>query len=214
MIVKEGLWIIVPCTLIPIILIWLTAQPWWALIFIFTGLMFFFFRDPNRTPPSDPSLVLAPADGRINEIINEGNALVFFVELGILNSHLQRSPMTGTVTKITKIAGKHRILNFVSPKLNFNNQSSRAKIDNASNTFEIELENSKKMWLTQIVGMLARRLKSFVDVGRKLQAGEKLGLIYFGSMVKVKIEGNFEVKVKKGAKVKAGETVIAVQNAA
>ncbi|NVM28911.1 MAG: phosphatidylserine decarboxylase [Candidatus Helarchaeota archaeon] len=208
-VVKEGLWVLIPATIIPIILIWLTLAPWWALMFIFTALMIFFFRDPARVLPSIPNAVFAPADGRIIEILHEPNELTLFVELGLINSHLQRAPIGGTVTKITRTTGKHRILNFFSPKINFGNQTNKAKIDNAQNEIEIELENSKKMRLTQIVGMFARRLKSYVKVGQKIDAGEKVGLIYFGSMVKLQIQGQFELNVQKGAKVKAAKTIIA-----
>jgi len=208
-VVKEGLWVLIPATIIPIILIWWTLKPWWALIFIFTSLMLFFFRDPSRTPPNIPNAVFAPADGRVIDIHQEPNELTLFVELGLINSHLQRAPLSGTVTKITRTAGKHRILNFFSPKINFNKQTNKAKIDNSKNVIEFELANSKKMWLTQIVGMFAQRLKSYVKVGQNVRVGEKVGLIYFGSLVKIRIEGQFELSVQKGAKVKAAKTIIA-----
>lgn len=209
-IVKEGLWVLIPSIVLPIILMWLTVSAWWALIFIFTALMTFFFRDPARTPPAIPEAILSPADGRVIEIHHEPNELTVFVELGLINSHLQRSPFGGTVTRIKRTAGKHRILNFFSPKLNFNKQTNKAKTENAQNLIEIELENSKKMWITQIVGIFARRLKSYVKVGQKINAGDRVGLIYFGSMVKLQIQGQYELKVQKGAKVKTAKTIIAL----
>ncbi len=210
-IVKEGLWVIVPATLIPILLIWLTSEPWWALIFIYTLIMALFFRDPKRTPPSETDAVLAPADGRVNAVYYSPNELVLFIELSVVNCHLQRAPMSGIVTKIKRSSGRHRRIHLFTPKLGFARKKLRAASENAQNEIEIELENSKKMWLTQIVGAFARRLKSFVKVGQALHAGEKVGLIYFGSMVKLQIEGQFDLKVRKGTKVKAGITIIATQ---
>ena len=210
-IVKESLWVLIPSTLLPIFLIWWTEQPWYAFALIFPAVMIFFFRDPSRKPPSDPYLVLAPADGTINGIDHTSDDLTVFVELHVINCHLQRTPMAGTVTKITRTAGNHRRIHLFSPRLAYERKKIRCAIENTQNEIEIDLGNSKKMWLTQIVGFFARRLKSYVKVGEKLTAGQKVGLIYFGSMVKLQIQGKFELKVQKGSKVKAGETVIAIQ---
>ncbi len=209
-IVKEGLWVLVPATILPIFLMWWMNRPEWLLAFIFTVIMLFFFRDPSRTPPSDQSLVLAPADGRINAINHTADELTIFVELSVVNCHLQRAPMTGTVTKITRTSGRHRRIHLFAPKLGSDRKKVRCATENCQNEIEIELKNSTKMWLTQIVGAFARRLKSYVKPGQILQAGQKVGLIYFGSMVKLQIQGHFELNVQKGTKVKAGETVIAI----
>jgi len=210
-IVKEGLWVLIPSTLLPIFLIWWTRQPWYAFAFIFSAIMIFFFRDPSRKPPTNPNLVLAPADGTINGIDHTYDDLTLFIELHVVNCHLQRTPMAGKVTKITRTAGKHRRIHLFSPRLAYERKKVRCATENAKNEIEIELENSKKMWLTQIVGFFARRLKSYVNVGEIISAGQKVGLIYFGSMVKLQVQGEFELKVQKGSKVKAGETVIAIQ---
>lgn len=208
-IVKEGLWVIVPATVLPILLIWVTLQPWWAFIFIFTGIMMFFFRDPARIPPTSPKAVLAPADGRIVAVEETPDHLTLYVELSVVNCHLQRAPAGGQVRSITRSSGRHRRIHLFTPKITQERKKMRCATENAQNVIEIELDNSNKMWLTQIVGAFARRLKSYVKIGQVIQPGEKVGLIYFGSMVKLEIEGQFDVNVRKGAKVKAGETVIA-----
>jgi len=211
-IVKEGLWVILPSLIIPILLIIMTKMLIWALIFIFTGILVLFFRDPRRFAPLDPRTVLAPADGRIILIDDKPNDLSFYIELSIVNCHLQRAPLGGTVTKITKFSGRHRRFHLFSPKFGQSRKKIRAATENARNQIEVQLENSpRKMVLTQIVGAFARRLKSFVRVGQFIQKGQKVGLIYFGSMVKLELEGHYELKVVKNQKVKAGETVIALQ---
>lgn len=211
-IVKEGLWIIIPSLVVPILLIVLTKMAYWGLIFIFTALFIFFFRDPRRLAPTDPRAVVAPADGRIILIDDKPNELSFFIELSLVNCHLQRAPLGGTVTKVFKTAGRHRRFHLISPKFGQARKKIRAATENARNQIEIQLDNSpRKVWITQIVGAFARRLKSFVRVGQVLQKGEKVGLIYFGSMVKLQLEGQYELKVTKNQKVRAGETIIAYQ---
>jgi len=211
-IVKEGLWVIIPSTIIPILLIVWTKMAYWGLIFIFTALFIFFFRDPKRLSPTDPRAVVAPADGRIILIDDKPNELSFFIELSLVNCHLQRAPLGGTVTKVIKTAGRHRRFHLFSPKFGQARKKIRAATENARNQIEIQLDNSpRKVWITQIVGAFARRLKSFVKVGQVLQKGEKVGLIYFGSMVKLQLEGHYELKVTKNQKVTAGETIIAYQ---
>ena len=212
-IVKEGLWVIAPSIIVPILLIVLTKMPIWALIFIFTGIIVLFFRDPHRISPLDPRAVVAPADGRIILIDDKPNELSFYIELSIVNCHLQRAPLGGTVTKIVKFSGRHRRFHLFSPKFGQPRKKIRAATENARNQIEMQLENcTRKIWLTQIVGAFARRLKSFVKVGQVLQKGQKVGLIYFGSMVKLQLEGQYELKVVKNQKVKAGETIIALQH--
>jgi phosphatidylserine decarboxylase len=211
-IVKEGLWVIIPSVFVPILLIVLTKIAYWGLIFILTAIFIFFFRDPNRLAPTDPRAVVAPADGRIILIDDKPNELSFFIELSVVNCHLQRAPLGGTVTKVVKFAGRHRRFHLFSPKFGLARKKIRAATENARNQIEVQLDNSpRKMWITQIVGAFARRLKSFVTVGQVLQKGEKVGLIYFGSMVKLQLEGEYELKVTKNQKVKAGETIIAYQ---
>ncbi len=211
-IVKEGLWVIIPSAVVPILLIGLTKMPIWGLLFIFTAIVMLFFRDPKRLAPNDPRAVVAPADGRIILIDDKPNELSFYIELSVVNCHLQRAPLGGTVTKVVKFAGRHRRFHLFSPKFGQARKKIRAATENARNQIEIQLNNSpRKVWLTQIVGAFARRLKSFVKVGQVLQKGEKVGLIYFGSMVKLQLEGQYELKVVKNQKVKAGETIIAYQ---
>ncbi|MHA1651592.1 MAG: phosphatidylserine decarboxylase [Candidatus Helarchaeota archaeon] len=208
-IVKEGFWVIVPSAIIPILLIWITSWRSWGLIFIFTVIMVFFFRDPNRLPPSVADGILAPADGRILLINKSSNILTLFIELSFLNCHLQRAPMSGVITQITRRSGHKRRFYLIYPKFGSIRKKVRAVMENKQNIIEIKTENATKIWLTQIVGAFARRLKSYVKVGDKVQKGEKVGLIYFGSMVKLEMQGQFDLQVKKGDKVKAGETIIA-----
>jgi phosphatidylserine decarboxylase len=209
-IVKEGLWIILPSLMIPLALIIITGWRSWALIFIFSGVMLFFFRDPKRVLRVNCLGILAPADGKILWIEKRPDAFTVYIELSLLNCHLQRAPINGIVTNVTRVSGLRRPFHIFLPKLGRTDKKIRAAMENEQNIIEIQMENSKFARITQIVGAFARRLKSFVNNAQIIQKGEKVGLIYFGSMVKLEVEGEFEVEVQEGDKIKAGLSVIAM----
>ncbi len=212
-IAREGLWIILPSIIIPIILIWITGWRAWSLFFIFAAFMMFFFRNPDRTPPSDPSGILAPADGQIIMIEQAPKGTILFVELSFHNCHFQRAPMNGTITNITRITGKKRPIHAIVPRLAHAEKTVKSATKNEQSIIEMQLSNSKKIWITQMVGVFARRLKSYVKVGDQIQRGQRIGLIYFGSMVKLDMEGQYDLQVKMGDIVKAGSSIIAYPKA-
>ena len=162
-----------------------------------------FFRDPERTPPAGPGLVLAPADGRVMRIDEVedpwvGRAVRASIFLSPLDVHVNRSPMAGLVDSVRYEAGR-----FMA-----------AYRDEASELNErctIALEgDATRIGVKQIAGVLARRIVCRVRAGDKLAAGERFGLIRFGSRTDLVVPRSTEMRVKIGDRVRGGETVMGV----
>lgn len=176
----------------------LTVLP--ALLIIF---ILFFFRNPRREVPADKNLILSPADGvimEIDEIFEEkfikDKAIRISIFLSIFNVHLNRSPLQGEVRYRYYRPGK-----FI-PAF-----KSHASDINEKNFIGIESRGFKIM-VCQITGFIARRIKCWVDEGKRLGGGEIIGIIKFGSGTELFLPAGSKLLVKKGDKVRAGETVI------
>ena len=170
-----------------------------------------FFRDPVRTTPQDPDLVVAPADGLVTmisrvpaplELAGEGGLAGEFTRVSIFMSvfdvHINRTPIGGTVRRIAYVPGK-----FLNADLD------KASEDNERQHFLVEREDGLKIGFTQIAGLVARRIMSFVKEGDRVEAGERVGLIRFGSRVDVYLPTGTGPRVLLGQRSIAGETVIA-----
>jgi phosphatidylserine decarboxylase len=176
----------------------LMAAP--ALLIIFT---LYFFRNPKRDVPAGVDLILSPADGVIMEIdeVNEekfikDKSIRVSIFLSICNVHINRSPLPGQVMYQYYRPGK-----FI-PAF-----KSHASEINEKNFIGIESQSFKLM-VCQITGFIARRIKCWVTGGQMLAAGEIIGMIKFGSGTELFIPVGSELLVKKGDKVRAGETII------
>ncbi len=163
----------------------------------------FFHRDPERSVPSLPEdIILSPADGKIHEVIQGATETVIRIRMNVLNVHVNRMPLTGTIKEIKEISGKHW------PFFGFIN---RGTIANARKVTTI---TSKWGYyeIIQISGFLARRCVIYHPVGTTIQRGDRFGMIRFGSEVDVRFKQfkcSLEILVKKGQLVKAGQTPIA-----
>lgn len=166
-----------------------------------------FFRDPPRRVPKEAqenhAVVLAPADGKVllieklQDYPGIGAAIQISIFLAVYNVHVNRIPVTGTVTSIQYIPGKFfpAFKNAASRQ----NEQSVITVENAFGTVVFK----------QIVGILARRVVYDLQVGQKVRAGERFGMMKFGSRMDVIIPQNSSVIVKPGQKVRAGETILA-----
>lgn len=194
--VKDG----IPFVLIPVIivLILLYFQIWIgvALFLLLAAFMAFFFRDPHRTIPDEPDIIVSAADGKVTRIEDRENGKFVSVFLSPLDVHINRSPIAGTVTNVNLFKGR----------------KAPATSDEASQTNErnaVTIEGEKMTVVcTQIVGILARRIVCWSKAGDTLQRGERFGLIKFGSRTDLLMPENVEIKVKVGQKVVGGETII------
>ncbi|HET9398834.1 MAG TPA: phosphatidylserine decarboxylase [Sphingomicrobium sp.] len=168
-----------------------------------------FFRDPVRTTPIDPRLIVAPADGLVTmisrvpappELAGEGMTGEFTrvsIFMSVFDVHINRSPVAGTVRKIVYIPGK-----FLNADLD------KASEDNERQHFLVEREDGTSIAFTQIAGLVARRILAFVAEGQRVAAGERIGLIRFGSRVDVFLPSGTGSQVLLGQRTIAGETVL------
>lgn len=183
----------------------------WAAIISFALLAFTisFFRDPNRTVPADPMLIVAPADGKIVEIktANEPHFLkadsqMVAIFLSVFDVHVQRAPVEGEIKFVQYNKGK--FLDARNPQ---------ASLLNENRVIGIESGDGFRVAVKQIAGLIAQRIVDWGDTGTKLAKGERFGMIRFGSRVELFLPRGTEIVVKIGDYAKGGETIIARRNA-
>lgn len=168
----------------------------------------YFFRDPERVTPQDPALVISPADGRISaiehvavppELALEGDKLTrISVFMNVFDVHVNRSPVDAEVLQMSYVPGK-----FVNAELD------KASEFNERQALTLEMADNRRLGVVQIAGLVARRIVSFAQQGSRLQAGQRFGLIRFGSRVDVYLPEGTAVRVCVGQLAIAGETVLA-----
>ena len=169
------------------------------------GASLLFFRDPERPLEPDPQVVYAPADGFITDVeeaheawIPGGEALRISTFLSIHNVHVNRSPVEGSITKMEEVAGR-----FVPAFLG------GAKEENHQNRIAIDGPRGRVV-VVQIAGMVARRISRWVETGDSVAAGQRIGLIHFGSRTDVLLPaGSADPLVSTGDRVRAGGTPLA-----
>ncbi len=168
----------------------------------------YFFRDPERVPPERDSAVLAPADGHVVSIttavppeeLDLGDTPRWRVAifLSVLDVHVNRAPVAGTVTRIAYRHGK-----FLSANLD------KASTDNERNALAIRLDDGRDLAVVQIAGLIARRILCDVHEGGRVTAGGRFGIIRFGSRTDVYLPHGVVPTVAVGQTMIGGETVIA-----
>ena len=168
------------------------------ILLIFT---FYFFRDPERVVPLGDDILVSPADGLITNIIEikEGKKVYTKVSifLSIFNVHIQRLPISGEVTKVDYIEGK--FINATLDKASDENERLKITIKNGNNL----------IYVTQIAGLIARRIVNYVKPNENINQGERYGIIKFGSRVDIEFPNNFKLLVNEGQQCIGGETIIA-----
>ena len=180
----------------------------WPIGIVFSAFLLFtvfFFRDPKRTIPLQPNVVVSPADGKVMSIeeFEEDNflkskAIKVSIFLSLFDVHINRVPFSGTVKHKKYIKGK-----FVPA------YKKEAPHINERNEVGIDCE-SIKILVTQIAGIVARRIICTIDNNDSVSLGERFGMIKFGSCTEIVFPANVELKVKVGDKVKGAETIIGV----
>lgn len=204
-IVKEGVpFIVLPGAAAVIALfsgfVWVSA-----LLFVLTLFVVWFFRNPERSLPENPLLLISPADGkviRIEEISSDDHSnrslLKISIFMNVFNVHVNRIPYSGQVVSIRYTPGK-----FLSANLD------KASALNEKNAVLIRTDGGLEIMIVQIAGLIARRIVCWMKEGMKVKKGERFGLIRFGSRVEVFLPlGSTTLLVKTGDKVRAGETPI------
>ena len=158
-----------------------------------------FFRDPERTVPQEDGLFICPADGKVirAEMTDRGHQRVD-IFMNVFNVHVNRAPMAGRISRIEYTPGR-----FVNASFD------HASDENERNRIEMMCGDGIGIAFTQISGLLARRIVSYVKEGDCVEAGQRVGMIRFGSRVNCEIPADYALNVKVGEHVTAGATVIA-----
>lgn len=198
-IVKES----IPYILVPVLLAAAAVALgfWYVAAFLFLVALFmaFFFRDPKRVPPTDPDVIVSPADGRVTRIgpANSGADLtVISIFLSPFDVHINRSPIPGKIIDVLYSPGKFLMAT-----------NEKASLVNEQNALTIQGEKITVV-CKQIAGILARRIVCWKVAGDNLGLGERFGMIKFSSRTDVLLPANVKVMVKVGQHVRGGTTVI------
>ncbi|MBW8268958.1 phosphatidylserine decarboxylase [Caldovatus aquaticus] len=188
---------------------WLLLGDWLAWLgLLFTLFCLYFFRDPERVPPPRPGVIVAPADGKVVSIapaapppeLGLGAAPRWRVAifLSVFDVHVNRVPADGTVTRIAYRHGA-----FLNASLD------KASEENERNAIAIALPDGRDLAVVQIAGLIARRIVCDLHEGEAVRAGQRLGLIRFGSRTDLYLPEGVRPLVAEGQTMIGGETVIA-----
>ncbi len=209
----EGRKFVVIAAAIALVFFWIFD--WDSLGWVMVGITAWvaaFFRDPIRTTPKGEGLIVAPADGLVTmiasvlpprELVGEDGlpdepVTRVSIFMSVFDVHINRAPITGVVRRVVYIAGK-----FLNADLD------KASEENERNHFLVEASDGTKVGFTQIAGLVARRIVPWAKVGDFVTAGQRVGLIRFGSRVDVYLPAGTSSQVLLGQRTIAGETVIA-----
>jgi phosphatidylserine decarboxylase len=185
------------------VLFFITGGWVWSLIPILLAAFFlWFFRDPPRTIPQGEGLIVSPADGKLTAIervvTTSGESIRLSIFLSVFNVHVNRSPISGTLREVRYQKGQ--FLNALNPDSAEKNEQNLAVVDS---------DDGHEVAFKQIAGLLARRIVFRPKEGDRVERGERIGMIKFGSRVDVLMPAYAEVRVKKGDIVKGGSTILA-----
>jgi phosphatidylserine decarboxylase len=193
---------------------WIVVE-WEIAGWLFAGLTLWtaaFFRDPIRTTPKGEGLIVAPADGLVTMIatvpvpaelagddgLPPGPCMRVSIFMSVFDVHINRSPIAGEIKRVVYIAGK-----FLNADLD------KASEENERNHFLVEGRDGLRIGFTQIAGLVARRIVPWVKEGEQVAAGQRVGLIRFGSRVDVYLPAGTSSQVLLGQRTVAGETIVA-----
>lgn len=163
----------------------------------------YFFRNPHRTIDMDESLIVSPADGTVQDVVELDDdeflhepCRKVIIFLSVFNVHVNRSPIAGKITYQKYICG--RFMPAYKDEVGFENERHLLGIEN----------DKMRITVTQIAGILARRIVSWVTLDDTMEKGQVYGLIKFASCTEIVVPRNVEIQVKKGDKVRGGESII------
>ena len=184
-----------------VIFFYFIYKPLFLIFLILLIFTFYFFRDPERVVPLGDDILVSPADGIITNIseYKEGKKSYTKVSifLSVFNVHIQRLPLSGQITKIDYIEGK--FINATLDKASEENERLRLTLKSGSNV----------IYITQIAGLIARRIICYLKTNERVNQGERYGIIKFGSRVDIEFPNSYNLMVSIGQQCIGGETIIA-----
>jgi phosphatidylserine decarboxylase len=199
--VRDGYLYAVPLIAAGVLLGWL-ASPAWAIIPVLLAAFFlWFFRDPERSIPQEAGAVVSPGDGKVTDVstvaLGSGKQTRISIFLSVFDVHVNRSPIAGVVRDVRYRRGKFlNAMNAVSAE------------QNEQNVVTVEGDGQRVVF-KQIAGLLARRIVFHPRIGDRLERGQRVGLIKFGSRVDVLLDASAQINVKVGDRVQGGASVLA-----
>ena len=161
------------------------------------GFVLFFFRDPHRVSPEGEGLVVSPADGRVTDVERRPEGARISIFLSVLNCHINRAPVAARVVSVTYTPGLYRVA-----------WDRRAASENERNHLKLLAEDGE-YGVTQIAGILARRIVCSKRAGDAVSRGQRIGLIQFGSRTDLHLPPGVEPAVAVGDRVRGAVTVLA-----
>jgi phosphatidylserine decarboxylase len=203
-IAREG-WPLILVLLGLAVVMFFVRWPWVGVVFLFLGLFTaFFFRDPDRPVPADPRLVLSAADGKVIVVgpapagnpLGEGASQVS-IFLSVFDVHVNRAPIGGRISKVEYHEGQFL------PAF-----QDKASLANEQNSVTIDADGGRRVTFKQIAGLIARRIVFKKKVGDTVAAGERVGMIKFGSRVDMFLPRDVRLRVQKGDRVVGGVSVV------
>jgi phosphatidylserine decarboxylase len=207
---REGIRFVVIFAAVTALLFLISEELGWVGVGL-TVWCYYFFRDPTRTTPIREGLIVSPADGVVSLIepavppaelgLPDMPLTRVSVFMNVFNCHVNRAPLAGDITAVAYRPGKF-----------FNASLDKASSDNERNSLSIRIADGRQIAVVQIAGLVARRIVCFVQKGDPLMAGERFGLIRFGSRVDVYLPDGVSPLVSVGQTMVAGETVLADLN--
>src|SRR5512134_4126894 len=208
MIAREGIpFVVVPAAIAAVLyFLWPKSAPLVLLGILLAAYMAWFFRDPERIPPADPGAVISPADGRIvfsgdcpPGIWSPEPGKMVSVFMWIFDVHVNRAPVSGKVISIRYHPGKFLAANV-----------EKASLENEQNGVVLETAEGRRVSYVQIAGLVARRIVCNLSEGDTVRRGQRVGMIRFGSRVDVLLPASAVLRVRKGDRVRAGESILGV----
>jgi phosphatidylserine decarboxylase len=199
--VSDGYYYALALAVAAALLGWL-AGPIWALPACLLALFFlWFFRDPERSIPNGVATVVSPADGRVTDVspvlVNGATGTRISIFLSVFDVHVNRSPLAGVIREVCYRKGK--FLNAMNPASAEQNEQNAVTVEGEGHTVVFK----------QIAGLLARRIVFNKKAGDRVQRGERVGLIKFGSRVDVLLDASAALQIRVGDRVKGGASVLA-----
>ena len=180
---------------------WLTSPAWAIPALVLAAFFLWFFRDPQRVIPAAAGAVVSPADGKVTDVsvveLEDGPRRRISIFLSVFDVHVNRSPITGVIRDIRYQRGQFR-----------NAMGAASAEHNEQNIVTLEGEGQRLVF-KQIAGLLARRIVFTKKIGDRVERGERVGMIKFGSRTDVLLDAGADVQVKVGDRVKGGASVLA-----
>ena len=199
--VADGYYYALPLLAAAVLLGWLTTPLWALPAVVLAAFFLWFFRDPERAIPDSPGAVVSPGDGKVTDVspltIDGHRYARISIFLSVFDVHVNRSPIAGVIREARYQRGKF---------LNAMNAASAE--ENEQNIVTVEGDGHTVVF-KQIAGLLARRIVFDKKVGDRVERGERVGIIKFGSRVDVLLEDSASLQVKVGDRVKGGASVLA-----